>query len=94
VAEHKQTGFRLDGAGGIFEKLHSIRRFEDVLADLALDDPRLGRLADRILEHMLAYAGRAIAMGSDGVIVGDDFGTTTALMMSPATWRRFFQTTL
>lgn len=91
VEAHKLSGFRLDGAGGIFEKLHSIRRFEDVLADLAVDDPRLGRLADRILEHMLACADRAIAMGSDGLIVGDDFGTSTALMMSPATWRRFFK---
>ncbi len=91
VAEHQRIGFRLDGAAGLFEKLHSIRRFEDVLADLALDDPRLGRLADRILEHTKAHAGRAIAMGSDGVIVGDDFGTTTALLMSPATWRSFFK---
>jgi len=91
VEAHRLTGFRLAGAGGIFEKLHSVRRFEDVLADLAVEDPRLGRLADRILEHMLAHAQRAIAMGSDGLIVGDDFGTTTALMMSPATWRRFFK---
>jgi hypothetical protein len=91
VEDHKRGGFRLDGAQGIFEKLHALRRFEDVLADLALDDPRLGRLADRVLEHMAAHAERAIAMGSDGVIVGDDYGTTTALLMSPDTWRRFFK---
>jgi hypothetical protein len=91
LAEHQRRGFRLDGAGSLFEKLHCIRRFEDVLADLALADPRLGRLADRVLQHMQAHAGRAIARGSDGVIVGDDFGTTTALLISPATWRSFFK---
>lgn len=91
VAAHQAVGLRLDGAGSLFEKLHSIRRFEDVLADLAVDDPRLHRLADRILEHMKAQVGRAVASGSDAIIVGDDFGTTTALMMSPATWRHFFR---
>lgn len=91
VEAHKQTGFRLDGVGSLFEKLHSVRRFEDVLADLAARDPRLGRLADRILEHMLAHARRAVAMGSDAILAGDDFGTATALMMSPATWREFFK---
>ncbi|MBT3377529.1 MAG: hypothetical protein HN742_12370 [Lentisphaerae bacterium] len=91
VKAHQRRSFRLDGLGSLFEKLHSIRRFEDVLVDLALDDPRLNRLADRVLEHMLANAERAIAVGSDAAIAGDDFGTATALMMSPETWRRFFK---
>lgn len=91
VAEHQLHGFRLDGAGSLFEKLHSIRRFEDVLVDLALDDPRLHQLADRITEHLVARAGRAIAMGSDAISVGDDYGTSTAMMMSPECWRHFFK---
>jgi len=91
VAAHQQMGFRLDGVGSLFEKLHSIRRFEEVLMDLALDDPRLHRLADRTTDQLVAGAGRAIAMGSDAIIVGDDYGTATAMMMSPETWRHFFK---
>lgn len=83
--------FVLGGGGSLFEKLHSVRRFEDVLMDLAADTPQIHRLADLIVEHYLAHVRRAVAIGVDGVAFGDDYGTQEALIVSPQTWRRFFK---
>ena len=87
----KQTYFSLGGGGGIFEKLFSLRRFGDVLMDIASDTPEINRLADLIAEHSYGCVRHALALGADGVCFGDDFGTQETLLLSPAAWRRFFK---
>ena len=90
-ASHRQRFYHLTGWGSIFEKMHSVRRFEDVLIDLAEDNAHINRLGDVLVEHALADVQRAIALGADGINFGDDFGTQTAAIVSPAVWRRFFK---
>ncbi len=88
---HKQKHFLLGEGGGFFEKMHSLRRFEDVLMDVTLDTPEINRLADMIVEDVAERVSRSLAMGADGVAFGDDFGTETSLLLSPDTWRNFFK---
>lgn len=83
--------FHMEFTGAIFETLRGVRRFEDVLMDIALDTPEINRLADMIMENMEGHVKRALALGADAIQFGDDFGTGTALMISPAAWRRFFK---
>lgn len=83
--------FTLGFGGLLFERMHSLRRFEDVLMDLALETPEIGRLADLICEHNAGLIAHALAAGVDGVAFGDDFGTAGGLIVSPAVWRRFFK---
>ena len=90
--ELRKRYYHLAYGGGIFEKMFSLRRFEDVLIDLAEDNALVARMADMIAEHVAAQVGNALAADCDAVAFGDDFGTTEALMMSPAMWRRFFGT--
>jgi hypothetical protein len=91
VERAKERFFTIGHGGGFFERLHSLRRFEDVLADIATDEPAIHELADRLVAFSGANVRRSLALGVDAVSFGDDFGTQTALLMSPAMWRNFFK---
>jgi hypothetical protein len=59
--------------------------------DLGLDCAEVNSLADLIVDHQRRLISRSLGLGVDGVAFGDDFGTQTAMLMSPETWRRFFK---
>jgi uroporphyrinogen decarboxylase len=75
----------------IWETAWALRGYERLLMDL-VEEPEL---ADRILEipfrYHLAAAERLVRMGVDMVWTGDDIGSQRGMLMSPATWRRFFK---
>ncbi|HUW35364.1 MAG TPA: uroporphyrinogen decarboxylase family protein [Planctomycetota bacterium] len=78
------------GGCGIFEKLFSLRRFEDVLMDIQLDTPEVNRIADLIAEHNAGHVRRGLALNADIFCFGDDFGTQEAPFFPLHVWRRFF----
>jgi uroporphyrinogen decarboxylase len=90
AARHRERYYLKDGWLSIFELMHGLRRFEDVLMDIEDDAPEANRLADILLERRLAEVSRMLKRGVDGVQIGDDFGTQAGLMLSRRTWRRFF----
>lgn len=75
---------------GLFDKMIALRPFEDVLMDIASEEPALEQLADRLAKAYRAEVERALAAGADVIRMGDDYGTGQSLLMSPAAWRRFF----
>lgn len=91
AARHRERYFQLDWGGSTFEKMHSLRRFEDVLMDIALDTPEINRLADRLIEYSSHWVRRALLLGADAIAYGDDYGTQQACIVSPECWRRFFK---
>jgi uroporphyrinogen decarboxylase len=88
---HKERWFLKSGWISVFEVLHAVRNFEDVLVDIETDRPEIHQLADLITERQLGMVEHLLARGVDAVQFGDDFATQTGPMMSPATWRRFFK---
>lgn len=78
----------------LFERLHTLRGFENTLADLYLERERIEMLADRVVEYDLAIMGN-IAGRFPGRIHGftftDDWGTEQATFISPALWDEFFK---
>ena len=88
---HRERYFLLGGGASIFEKLHSIRRFEDVLMDIAADTPEIHRIMDLIVANAEGHIRYSLALDVDGVAFGDDYGTQEAPLVSPAVWRRFFK---
>lgn len=88
---HKTKYFYKAGWIGILEKMHALRRFEDVLMDIAMDTPEINMLADMITEYHAEDIRRLIAAGVDAVQFGDDYGTQSNLIMRPELWRRFFK---
>ena len=88
---HKHRYYLLSDGGLLMERLQSLRRFEDVLVDIALDTPEINRIADTIVENLEGHVHRALALGTDGIAFGDDFGSQDRLFLSPELWRRFFR---
>lgn len=103
-ALYEGMGERLEDTGGkyvltgifmlLFERLHSLRGFENTLTDLYLETERIEVLADRIVDYDIAII-RNIASLSAGKIHGlsftDDWGTERATFVSPALWDEFFR---
>jgi len=90
IAHERQRYFVIGHGGSLFEKLHSLRRFEDVLVEITTDAPEINRIADMLVEHAMSNVRRSLALNVDAVSFGDDFGTQSALLLSPQNWRRFF----
>ena len=91
AAAHMERFYLKSGWISLFEVMHAVRRFEDVLMDLSTDAPEIHVLADKIVDYQLGAIRYLLARGVDAVQFGDDFGTSTGLMVSPKLWRRFFK---
>ncbi len=91
AARHRESYFLKTGWISLFELMHALRPFEDVLMDIASDRPEIHALADRLVEHHLAWLDYVLARGVDAIQFGDDYGSQAGLMLSPAMWRRFFR---
>ena len=78
----------------LFERIHSLRGFENTLTDFYLERERIIKLADRIVEYDLGII-RNIAQRFPGRIHGmifsDDWGTQQNLIINPEMWRKFFK---
>jgi len=75
----------------IFETAWALRGFERLMSDFVLNP----ELAERILEipyrYHLRAAKRLVEMGVDMIWIGDDVGSQTRMLISPAHWRRFLK---
>jgi uroporphyrinogen decarboxylase len=74
-----------------YERLWAIRGMQNVLMDF-LDHPaELQRLSRAILDHHIQAVRAFAACGVDAIFTSDDLGSQRALMMSPATFRKFLK---
>lgn len=90
AAAHREKYYLKAGWGGIFETMIGVRRFEDVLMDIALNTKEINILADMITEYQTEVLRYTLAVGADGLQMGDDFGTQETLLLSRHSWHRFF----
>jgi uroporphyrinogen decarboxylase len=91
VKQHQQTYYVMGGWVNIFETLHAVRRFEDVLLDIADDSEEINRLADMIVEVQEGSVRFMLESNTDGIMFADDWGTALGGIISPTLWRRFFR---
>jgi hypothetical protein len=78
----------------LFERLHSLRGFENTLTDFHLEQNKVEKLADRIVEFNLRviesissrFPGRM-----HGFTFSDDWGTERGTIISPRMWTDFFK---
>jgi uroporphyrinogen decarboxylase len=75
----------------IFETAWALRGYEKTLMDLALNPDFIERLFDIPFHYHLTAAKRLVEMGVDMIWTGDDVGAQNKMLISPATWRRFFK---
>jgi len=74
--------------GFFFMNLYYLRGFEELMLDLASDEPRLGELIDILIGYCTAVIGNYLEIGAEIMTFGEDLGMQTALPISPAMWRR------
>jgi len=78
----------------LFERMHALRGFENLLADLYLERENIEKLADRIVDYNLRIIDNIATRFPnqiDGFSFTDDWGTETALFIDPKLWREFFK---
>ena len=80
----------LTGGSGerLFDRLYFLRGFENLMVDIATDDPRLAKLIDMLTQYELRLVGKWLEIGVDMVGFHTDIGTQQALMISPAKFRQ------
>lgn len=90
VQEQQRAYFVSGGNVSLFERLCALRPMDEVLMDLATGEPALLALLDRLVAHWQQEIAYHVAAGVDGVWFGDDWGTQTATLVSPALFREIF----
>jgi uroporphyrinogen decarboxylase len=74
-----------------FNLMMSLRGFENVLMDVALQTDFLTRLMDKVWEFEAGLIEEYAACGVDGVWFFDDWGTEDSLFIRPDAWREIFK---
>lgn len=78
----------------LFERMHSLRGFENTLMGLYLEPENSGILADKIIDFHIRVVENVLKRFSgrvDGFCFSDDWGTETSLFINPEMWREFFK---
>jgi uroporphyrinogen decarboxylase len=78
----------------LFEWGTFLRRIDNFLADLAVDQANVERLLDALMEQHLATLEKVCVAVGDVVDIlrfGDDLGTGNGPFMAPATYRKLFK---
>jgi len=77
--------------GFMYMNLYYIRGFENLMLDMALDDPRLRKLIKIVEDYNVEVIRRCIEYNPDLMVFGEDLATQKALPMSPDMWRRYIK---
>lgn len=94
IAKREQKWVQLNSQYCIFERLHFLRGFENTLMDMYTDRDRFEQLCDKLLDYQLGIVRQAAKLGKGrihAIDISDDWGTQTALMISPDLWRGIFK---
>jgi uroporphyrinogen decarboxylase len=74
-----------------FERLQHLRGSEQLFLDLGDPEPELYRLRDLVHDYFMRQLRMWVETDIDGVHIADDWGSQSALLISPARWREFFK---
>ena len=92
IAARKQRGELTLGDGErLFDRLYSLRGFENLMMDFATGDPNVYRLIDMVLEYEMKLVEIWLDIGVDAMAFHTDIGTQKALMISPDHFRKYIK---
>ena len=75
----------------LFERLQFLRGSENLYIDLGYGTSEVQRLIDMVHEYYLEDVGHWAATQVDGVMLMDDWGSNSSLLISPTVWRSVFK---
>jgi hypothetical protein len=79
--------------GFMYMLLFYLRGFENLMVDMATDEPRLHRLISIIERYNVAVMGKYLELGAEYISCGEDLGLQHGLPISPAMWRKYIKPT-
>jgi hypothetical protein len=77
--------------GFMYMRLFYLRGFENLMMDLASEDPRMEYLIKIVRDYNAAVVKKFIDMGAEWLSFGDDLGLQKSLPMSPDMWRKYIK---
>ncbi|HHW01104.1 MAG TPA: hypothetical protein GXX36_16335 [Clostridiaceae bacterium] len=77
--------------GFIFQRIQYLRGFENAMVDFAVEEPKLDILINKLVEHNLVIINNYLDIGVDVIFMGDDLGSQTSSLISPAQFRRWIK---
>jgi len=75
----------------VFEGAWYLRGMDRLLMDMVTDEEKANAVLDIPFYFHLEAAKRLVAMGVDGIWLGDDVGTQRGMLLSPELWRRYLK---
>jgi uroporphyrinogen decarboxylase len=88
----RKRGERVYGFGErLFDRLYFLRGFENLMVDIATDDPHLPVLIERFTQQKLEMVRLWTEIGVDAMAFHTDIGTQKALMISPEKFRKYIK---
>jgi len=96
VAALQDQGYAVAGSvtpegGAFFEAAWVLRDLDQLLVDFAANPEMAEALLDEVAERSAFMSRRFAEAGVDLIYTGDDVGSERAMLISPATWRRFIK---
>lgn len=75
----------------VFEGAWYLRGLDRLLMDMVTDEEKANFVLDIPFRFHLEAAKRLVAMGVDGIWLGDDVGTQRGMLLSPELWRKYLK---
>jgi len=75
----------------LFEKMHLIAGFENILLGPSQNRDEFLKLRDKIMDFDLKAIKRWLNLGVDGIFMSDDWGTQDQLIIPPDEWREYYK---
>ena len=92
LRERKENGRLATGSlphGFMYMRLWYLRGFENLMIDMATDEPRLHQLITMVLDYNMKTIDACLRAGAECMSFGDDLGCQHALPMSPEKFRQY-----
>ena len=90
VEDRKRKELVAEGdAASLFDRLCALRGIENLMIDIAADDPHLPQLIDMFVECEMRLVRKWISTGVDVIRFHSDIGTQQRLMISPDKFRKY-----
>ena len=75
----------------IFELAWHLTGMESYMMAMAMEEPWISALNDKVEEWTLGLAKQLVELGVDAIWFGEDLGSQTSMLISPDMWRRDFK---
>lgn len=93
-AEYHGKYVQLNSPHCLFERMHFLRGFEELLLSLYTEPEKVEFLADKVIEYQIGIVKQAAALGKGRIHcfdTTDDWGSQKGMLISPALWRKIFK---